>query len=65
MPAPALCSKWPQLIVFMDGLPRGATNKALRTNFAKRCSLPTLQLNTSALDSLFEARKPPPVRLLT
>lgn len=32
-------SKWPQLIVYMDTLPKNATGKVLRIKLAERCGI--------------------------
>lgn len=55
-------TKWPQLLVFMDGLPKSATNKVLRVGFAKRASLQQLHRSTPMKDCLFRAEAPPQVR---
>ncbi len=41
-------------------LPRGATNKPLRVNFAQRCGLPPLDAATPRLRCLYEGQAPPP-----
>lgn len=53
-------AKWPQGIVFLDALPRGATGKPQRIQLASRCSLPELTDATSPRHRLFEAKVPPP-----
>lgn len=55
-------SKWPQLIVYMDALPKTANQKLIRLRFAERAGLPTLQLAAPPKDCLFEAVSPAPVR---
>jgi acyl carrier protein len=51
--------KWPTLITYMDGLPRG-NNKFLRTRLAQRLGLPELSDRTGYFDRHWEAACPPP-----
>ena len=51
-------AKWPQCIVFMNGLPKSHTNKVLRINLAKRLGLPELTSAMAAAERLFEAKCP-------
>ena len=53
-------SKWPQLVVLMDGLPKSATGgKLLRVRFAQRCDLPELSDALAPEDRFFAASAPP------
>lgn len=52
-------SKWPQVIVYMDNVPRNMNNKALRINFANRCGLVELTDAVSPSGRLYEAKAPP------
>lgn len=51
-------AKWPGLIVYMDDVPK-RNNKVLRTNLAKRLSLPTQTAATRFLEKHWEATCPP------
>ena len=54
-------SKWPQLVVLMDALPRSATGggKLLRARFAQRCHLRAVSDEWPAEERLFAAHAPP------
>jgi acetyltransferase-like isoleucine patch superfamily enzyme/acyl carrier protein len=51
-------AKWPALIVYMDDIPK-RNNKVLRTNLAKRLSLPEQSVNTKFIEKHWEASCPP------
>jgi acetyltransferase-like isoleucine patch superfamily enzyme/acyl carrier protein len=51
-------AKWPALIVYMDDVPK-RNNKILRTNLAKRLSLPEQKGDTSFLERHWNAVCPP------
>ncbi|KAK6088072.1 peroxisomal-coenzyme a synthetase [Seiridium cupressi] len=51
-------AKWPTMIVYMDDVPK-RNNKVLRTNLAKRLSLPEQTGTTSFQDKHWEAVCPP------
>lgn len=51
-------SKFPQLIVYMDALPKTATNKLVRANFAQRANLPELTRDTLPTECQFEGTCP-------
>jgi acyl carrier protein len=51
--------KWPTLITYMDGLPKG-NNKVLRTRLAQRLGLPELSDRTPYFDKHWEAACPAP-----
>lgn len=51
--------KWPQCIVFTDGLPRSHTNKLLRVKLGRRFQLPELSDGMNATARTFEAACPP------
>jgi acyl-CoA synthetase (AMP-forming)/AMP-acid ligase II/carbonic anhydrase/acetyltransferase-like protein (isoleucine patch superfamily) len=57
--------KWPQVLVFVDALPKSHTNKLLRVNLAQRLELPTVTDDTAGtagggqLSRIFEATCPP------
>ena len=51
--------KWPTLITYMDGLPKG-NNKVLRTGLAQRLGLPELSDQTTYFDKHWEAACPAP-----
>jgi hypothetical protein len=53
-------TKWPLVLVYMDSLPKSATNKVLRVNFAKRAAIPETHVYTRPWEALFEAVAPPP-----
>lgn len=52
-------SKWPQVIVFMDALPKNAAGKILRIRLDKRLGLTAVDEESSPLGRLFEAVCPP------
>ncbi|TPX69966.1 hypothetical protein SpCBS45565_g02004 [Spizellomyces sp. 'palustris'] len=52
-------SKWPQVLVYMDDLPKNMNNKPLRINLAKRLGIPELQDGTSQFGRMYEAVAPP------
>lgn len=58
-------SKWPQVIVFMNALPKNNTNKVLRIRLAQRFSLQAVNEDTAPITRLFEAECPPVGALLT
>lgn len=51
--------KWPQCVVFMEGLPKSHTNKLLRVKLCSRLGLPELSDDMAAIDRTFEAACPP------
>ena len=51
--------KWPQCIIFMDGLPKSHTNKLLRVKLSSRLQLPELTDDMSQVERTFEAVCPP------
>ncbi|KAI9331107.1 acetyl-CoA synthetase-like protein [Zopfochytrium polystomum] len=51
-------SKWPQVIVYMDDIPKNLNNKPLRINLAKRLNLAEQEDSTPLFDRLFEAACP-------
>ena len=53
-------SKWPQLVVYADNLPKTTTAKAQRTSLDKRLGLPPISDSTPELDRTFEAQMVPP-----
>jgi carbonic anhydrase/acetyltransferase-like protein (isoleucine patch superfamily) len=53
-------SKWPQVIVFMDKLIRGATGKVLRSRIAQRCGLPIITDEMPTWFRFWEASAPEP-----
>ena len=52
-------SKWPQIIVYMDEIPKNNTNKPLRIGLAKRFNLPEVKDTLASRDRLYEAAAPP------
>jgi hypothetical protein len=52
-------AKWPALIPYMDGLPKG-NNKFLRARLAQRLGLPEMSDRTAYFESHREAACPPP-----
>ncbi|ORX46049.1 hypothetical protein DM01DRAFT_1339686 [Hesseltinella vesiculosa] len=55
-------SKWPQLLVYMDDLPKSAVNKTLRINLSQRLNLPMVMEadgNIHLHQHLYEADCPP------
>ena len=51
--------KWPQTIVFMDGLPKSHTNKLLRVRLGNRLGLPKMNDDMLLIERTFEAKCPP------
>ena len=51
--------KWPQCLVFLDALPKSATNKLLRVKLAQRLGLPELNDGLYPIERTFQARSPP------
>jgi len=51
--------KWPQCLVFMDGLPKSHTNKLLRVKLGTRLGIPKMSDKMSTLERTFEAECPP------
>ena len=51
--------KWPQCLVFLDGLPKSHTNKLLRVKLGSRFGLPELNDNMNTLQRTFEGKCPP------
>ncbi|KAJ3064506.1 hypothetical protein HDU98_012091 [Podochytrium sp. JEL0797] len=51
-------SKWPQLIVYMNDIPKNQTGKPLRIKLAERMSLPEQRDTIPLRDRLFEAQAP-------
>ncbi|KAI4591893.1 putative NRPS-like protein biosynthetic cluster [Pestalotiopsis sp. 9143b] len=51
-------AKWPTMIVYMDDVPK-RNNKVLRTNLAKRLSLPEQTATTSFMEKHWDAVCPP------
>jgi acyl carrier protein len=51
--------KWPQCLVFMDGLPKSHTNKLLRVKLGERLGLPEFSDSMHPIDRTFEAKCPP------
>lgn len=52
-------SKWPQLIVYSDALPKNATGKTLRIRYAERIKLGDVDEESSPSLRLYEAACPP------
>ncbi len=52
-------AKWPQCIVFMDGLPKSHTNKLLRVKLGQRLCLPELNDGMYPIERTFQAKCPP------
>ena len=52
-------SKWPQVLVFMDELPKGQANKVQRIRLAQRLGLDAVSEQSSQMVRMFEARCPP------
>eukprot|EP00980_Cylindrotheca_fusiformis_P019893 scaffold7000_cov132-Cylindrotheca_fusiformis.AAC.6 len=52
-------SKWPQVLVFMDALPKSHTNKLLRVRLGKRLGLPEINDGMLPLQRTFRAICPP------
>jgi acyl-coenzyme A synthetase/AMP-(fatty) acid ligase/acetyltransferase-like isoleucine patch superfamily enzyme len=51
--------KWPQCLVFIDGLPKSHTNKLLRVKLGERFGLPELTDEMLPIERLFEGICPP------
>lgn len=51
--------KWPQCLIFMDGLPKSHTNKLLRVKLGSRLGLPELRDDMLAIDRTWEGKCPP------
>lgn len=58
-------SKWPQVLVFSDALPKNAAGKVLRIRYAERIGLQNVDEESSPLGRLLEAQCPPPGMPLT
>ncbi|TPX75427.1 hypothetical protein CcCBS67573_g03290 [Chytriomyces confervae] len=58
-------TKWPQLIVYMNDVPKNQTNKPLRVKLAERMNFGELDDTKSALERSFEAVCPPKGTALT
>lgn len=58
-------SKWPQIIVFSDALPKNAAGKTLRIRYAERIGLGNVDEESSPLSRLYEAPCPPVGTALT
>ena len=52
-------AKWPQCMVYMDGLPKSHTNKLLRVKLGQRLNLPELKDGMFPVQRTFEATCPP------
>lgn len=52
-------SKWPQVIIYSDALPKNAANKVLRIKLAERCNLPTVDEELPPKARIFSAVCPP------
>eukprot|EP00980_Cylindrotheca_fusiformis_P008473 scaffold1793_cov88-Cylindrotheca_fusiformis.AAC.2 len=51
--------KWPQVLVFMDGLPKSHTNKLLRVKLGERFGLPEMNDGMFLVERIYEAKCPP------
>jgi len=51
--------KWPQCLVFLDGLPKSHTNKLLRVKLGSRFCLPELNDAMAPIQRTFEGKCPP------
>ncbi|KAJ3121583.1 hypothetical protein HK100_012325 [Physocladia obscura] len=51
-------TKWPQLVVFMDDLPKNMTNKPLRIKLADRLGLNEITDTTPIFERIYEAQCP-------
>jgi acetyltransferase-like isoleucine patch superfamily enzyme len=51
--------KWPQCLVFMDGLPKSQTNKLLRVKLGSRLGLPEFNDAMPPIERTFQATCPP------
>ncbi|RYG69938.1 hypothetical protein EON64_01440 [archaeon] len=52
-------SKWPQVIVYSDSLPKNAAGKTLRIKFSDRIGLKAVDEESSPLSRIYEAKCPP------
>ena len=52
-------SKWPQVIVFMNALPKNNTNKILRIRLAQRFNLSAIDDDSAPITRLYDADCPP------
>jgi len=52
-------SKWPQVLVFMNALPKNAAGKVLRIKFAERIGLNDIDEESSQLTRMYEGECPP------
>ena len=52
-------SKWPQVLVFMNALPKNAAGKVLRIKFAERVGLTDIDEESSQLTRMYEGECPP------
>lgn len=52
-------SKWPQIIIFSDGLPKNAAGKTLRIKYADRIGIKSVDEESPPSSRLFEAKCPP------
>ena len=51
--------KWPQCLVYMDGVPKSHTNKLLRVKLGQRLGLPELHDGMYPIERTFSAKCPP------
>jgi acyl-CoA synthetase (AMP-forming)/AMP-acid ligase II/acyl carrier protein len=51
-------SKWPQLLVYMDGLPKNNTNKILRIKLSERMNLPEINDDLTPLSRIYQGHCP-------
>jgi hypothetical protein len=58
-------SKWPQVIVYSDGLPKNAAGKTLRIKYAERIRLTSIDEESAPSKRLYEAENPPVGTALT
>eukprot|EP00526_Cylindrotheca_closterium_P001393 CAMPEP_0113624862 /NCGR_PEP_ID=MMETSP0017_2-20120614/12831_1 /TAXON_ID=2856 /ORGANISM="Cylindrotheca closterium" /LENGTH=1800 /DNA_ID=CAMNT_0000534935 /DNA_START=213 /DNA_END=5615 /DNA_ORIENTATION=+ /assembly_acc=CAM_ASM_000147 len=52
-------AKWPQVLVFMDALPKSHTNKLLRVKLGQRLNLPQMNDGMFPVERTFDATCPP------
>jgi acyl-CoA synthetase (AMP-forming)/AMP-acid ligase II/acyl carrier protein/acetyltransferase-like isoleucine patch superfamily enzyme len=52
-------SKWPQVLVYMDGLPKNNTNKILRIKLSERMNLPEINDEMTPLSRIYQGDCPP------
>eukprot|EP01038_Epipyxis_sp_PR26KG_P009637 gene9637-12976_t len=52
-------SKWPQVLVYSDALPKNAAGKILRIKYADRTNMPNVDEETSPITRIYEASCPP------